>query len=476
MKDFTRASIYRLISDLIKADEVISTGELDRIDAFCKTFGIVGADKKASIDISLAQASEELSRIRITERAKVFSMLEQCTLEDGVCCRNEALLLNAIKIVANGKGRIHSIKLDNRPLLSTQIVFVDASSSPQKNELDTNFEELYRIAELSGFELIYIPKVAASFKEALSQEGRPGDNLERLLSIINPKLDENTLRGRVRHIQDMDSRYFLMEVMNGKLNMNILCQHPLWLVRLPNSVMSGHNDANYLCYDVDMDDIKSQLSSFMTELNRRQPPYSVVVNNHTEKKKDFSYRGFYKSLLDVMASDAEDSWKMVLSLRDNNGIYSGDNEGVISISRGKQKYPFDISGREAAFYAFLLCASASQENGVDFEYSPASANIILKQYECVYRRFSVRESVPDITQSSSFRPIKSKVIHSLEKTGIGSELFLFKPTQKKRNFYYIPFFPKYIYVNENGKKARLEDSQLFNDFVRVRQNEEKRYK
>jgi hypothetical protein len=203
--------------------------------------------------------------------------------------------------------------------------------------------------------------------------------------------------------------------------------------------VSGKGYANYLCLDVDMDDIKGQIQSFVNDLNKRQNPYTVLVNRHTDRSRDFLYGGFHKALLDVMAADRIDPWEIrVYARAGSNPVIDNSEIGkrfTVEICKGKTTYPVLINGREAAFYLLLLCGSAGQNRGVDFEYDPAMSKRIQAQYEEAYHMVSDRAEIPDITLSSTFRPIKTKVMKGLEDCGIKGELHLFKPAKMGRNTY-----------------------------------------
>lgn len=461
-----KKSVCRIITDLVKSDNVISVDEMDIIEKAEMTYGVTSIIKIESYSMSLADAAAYVAIQKPQIRDKVVSLMENCAMKDGECCREEALLISAIELANKGQGRVLSMPLNNRPILSSQILFVDATYNPRKNELDRNFEEISRIVEMAGFELIYIPKVARDFKVLKKSE-----DLKRLLLIVNPTLSESALISKVMSLQDMDSRYFYLQVLNGKLQMGINVMRPSWLIRLPNSVVSGKGYANYLCLDVDMDDIKGQIQSFVNDLNKRQNPYTVLVNRHTDRSRDFLYGGFHKALLDVMAADRIDPWEIRVYARAGSNPVIDDSEigkrFTVEICKGKTTYPVLINGREAAFYLLLLCGSAGQNRGVDFEYNPAMSKRIQAQYEEAYHMVSDRAEIPDITLSSTFRPIKTKVMKGLEDCGIKGELHLFKPAKMGRNTYYIPFDYRNVRIISQKGSFPLIDSDVYHAYCHL---------
>ena len=459
-----KKSVYRILTDLVKSDNVISVDEMNVLDDAAKAFGLTDENRIESYAVSLADAAAYVAIQKQQVRDRIVKLMENCALKDGECCREEALLISSIEVENAGKGRIISMPLKNRPILSSQILFVDSTYNPKKNDLDRNYDELSRIVEMAGFELIYIPKVAMDYKVM-----KKGEDLKRLLSIVNPTLSKSALVSKVMSLQDMDSRYFYLQVLNGKLQMDITIQRPSWLIRLPNSMVSGKGYANYLCFDVDMDNIKGQLISFINEMNSRQNPYTVIVNRHTDSSKDFLYGGFHKALLDVMASDRVEPWMVKVYVRAGLNQVKGKTEPgkkySVEICKGNASYPVLINGREAAFYLLLLCGSANSQRGIDFEYDRERSKKVQAQFVEAYHLFSNREEhFPDITLSSTFRPIKTKVMKGLEECGIKGELHLFKPTKTGKNTFYIPVNPDSVRIISHEGSTPLTDSAIYHTF------------
>ena len=463
--------VYRILGDLTKSDNVISVDEMDTLDSICDTMKITPLHKNESYSLTLADAVNYVAKQARTVGARIVKLMEECALKDGECCRAEALLISAVEIVNDSRGQILSMPFNNRPILSTQIVYVDSSreSASRRNELDKNYEELSRIAEMAGFELIYIPHVAKEFKEFKRKK-----DLERLLTIVNPTLTPNAVSNKVMSLQEMDNRYFYLRVLNERLQMGLSLSCPVWLIRLPNSVVNGIGYANFLCYNVEMDDIKKQLIEWVDGLNNRQTPYSILVNRHSDRSKDFLYGGFHKALLDVMAADRIESWEIKVYIRAGSSpVIDKSEQGEkfsIAISKGKKKYPVLINGREAAFYILLLCGSAGVERGVNFEYNRDRSAKIQSMYIEAYHMVSNREShFPDITLSSTFRPIKTKVMKALEACGIKEELHLFKPTKKGDATYYIPLAADNVKVVGVEGEIPLLNSTIYSSYKHIMQ-------
>ena len=466
-----RKSVYRVISDLVKSDGAISIDELDLMGSIEASYGITLEDKHGGYAMTLADAAEHIAGQKPQVGEKLISTLERCALKDGECCRGESMLISAIETVCDGKGKILSLPLHNRPILSSQILYVDPTYNPKRNELDKRYDEIRTIAEIAGFDLIYIPQVAATFRKY-----KGTGELKRLLHLINPVLDDTALTHKATSLQDMDSRFFYIQVLNGRLQMNLDLDKPTWLIRLHNNVVNGTDYANYFCYDVDVDNISYQLSEYIRRLNSRMNSYSVVVNRHSDMTPAFPYDGFHKALLDVMAADKMQPWEIKVYVR--GGMSSvADRSGngkkfSVSIHKGDKSYPVLINGREAAFYLLALCASAGPEGGINLEYDRERTQLIQTMYDACYKMVSNRDShTPDITASSTFRPVKTRVLQQLMNCGIKGDLHLFKPTKKGNHIYYIPLPSEYVKIVSSEGETLLKDSSIFKTYLKTFKNQ-----
>lgn len=462
-----RKSVYRVISDIVKSDGAISPDELLLMKSIVDSYGITLEDEYAGYMMTLEDATAHIAAQKKPVVAKLISNLEKCALKDGECCRNESIMISAIEIICKGKGRIISLPLDNRPILSCQILYVDPTYNPKRNELDKRFDEIRTIVEIAGFDLIYIPHVANSFKMHKNTE-----EIKRLLHLINPILDDIALTHKASSLQDMDSRFFYIQVLNGRLQMNLDLRKPTWLIRLQNDVVNGVDYANYFCYDVEVDNIVQQMSEYIRHINSRLNPYVVTVNRHSDETRAFSYDGFHKALLDVMAAEKVPSWEIKVYVR--GGVSSiADRSGhgkkhSISIYKENKSYPICINGREAAFYLLTLCASASPDGGINLDYDKERTPLIQMMYEECYNVVSNRDDhTPDITRSSTFRPIKTKVMQKFQECGIKGDLHMFKPAKKGKYTYYIPLPPEYVKIVSSEGETSLKDSAIFNKYLKI---------
>lgn len=460
----SRKSIYRVLADFIKADGNIAADEISLLEELCGYYSILDEDRRASYSMTLAEAAMELTDMPKTKRDQLIRKLEESSMIDGECCREESLMIAALETAWEGKGKIISVPLDNRLLLHSQMIYLDSKYNPQKNDLDRKFEEIKKIAELADYELIYMPQVAKEYKEYGVK------NLEKMLKVLNPSLDDEKLTDNATSLSEMTSRSFFLQIMNDRLQMGLDLHDdkPCIMISLPNNVISGKDYANYLLYYVSPNTIGKQIQSFIDVINSRMGSYSVIVNRRGSRSRDFPYKGFHKVLLDLMSCNAASRCEVKVYARGGNDpIPDKSPRGMkfsIEFIYKNKTYPVHINGRDAAYYLLLLCGSASKEGAVHFERSLKGREKVQKQYSEAYRLLSYRECAPDITLSENLRPVKSRVMDQLNKCGLKECLHLLKPTKKGANCYYIPVPPENVSIVTGHGEVLLKDSRLFKEF------------
>lgn len=87
LKGIVRYSIFRLFSDLIRADKVVAEEEINFLNQVCNAYGITSVDRENSLNVPLGDAISVLSKQRSTIRCKIVEDMKRMSLSDGFCCR-----------------------------------------------------------------------------------------------------------------------------------------------------------------------------------------------------------------------------------------------------------------------------------------------------------------------------------------------------------------------------------------------------
>lgn len=470
-----KQSIFRVLSDLIKSDNVITIDELDELDSACGSFGICPGDKEEGFRMTLSAAMGVIASQGERMKRKVLKAMEDISLRDGECCRAESLLISAMEYLCEDpSSRVLSMEFRNRPLTTHQLLYIENRKTiPARVELDTHFVELSQIVKMGGLDLIYIPRVAQHFREyAGLQHGRKQDDLKRVLRLISPQSDDEDLENTITAIQGMSSKNFYNIVLNGKLDMNLDIEDPSWVLRLPDSVVSGVGYANFLCLKA-KDGIRAQLQALVDRLNSRQNAYSIVINDGRGNERNFLYNGFYKALLDVMSVKKIEKWDLHIRLYGDGrepfeytDVRTGKRKKcIMTIRQGEDEFPVPLSGREVAYYLLVLCGSASPEGGVDF-HDGARLGSIQEKYSYIYQRVSKREGVniPDVTIPEARRPMKSYVCKAINESEIARHSALqgiYLPEELPNGFTHVDVDPERVIIDAVNESKPLRSSLFY---------------
>ena len=72
-----KKSVFRVLSDLIKSDNIISASEMDKLDAYCDSYDVSEDVKVESCSITLSAAASYIASTSQKNRDKVLKMMEE---------------------------------------------------------------------------------------------------------------------------------------------------------------------------------------------------------------------------------------------------------------------------------------------------------------------------------------------------------------------------------------------------------------
>jgi len=472
-----KSGLYRVLTDLIKADKILAVDELDFLDKVCADNGIGDAEKVAAYQMTLGEAFAELGRMPAKAKDALLTRMKSGTVSDGECTLSESLLVEAAHAVFSakaGEASVFSMPSGHVPFDRAQIIYVEDREKGRANivlEKDDEFDEIRNIVRLGGFELIYIPRIARHYADYRNHR-----DLERVIRLVSPVQTQEQLDNTIHILQHMSTQYFYRNILKQKLQMPLEVQKPIWLIRLPDDVVNGNDYANFLCIE-STKNVKSQLGDFVSSINSRMHEYPIVVNARKDTGSDFLYRGFYKAILDVMAIKEVDRWEIRLRTYGDGTSQFVDPEtgkkAVFTIWKDGEEYPLFINGRDAAFYTLLLCASVSSEKSVDFD-DIRSFQKIQRRYELIYQKLSRRsiygdsefQRCPDVTLPANRIPMKSRLCTAIRSSKL-TEQSLYLPQEKGRNDLYIPIEPERVKVITHDRMENLAASGLYKAFLAI---------
>lgn len=462
-----RSAISRIMSDLIKLDNLITASELDFLDGVYKKYGVTDDDKKMGFYMTLAEAVDILSQQSHKYRQEFFSLMLEGSKADGVCSRPEALLLLSFACACGlgdrAKGKVYSFEAKGIPLHHDQLIYVSREDRHDKSFLsdDENYEDVNNIARLAGFELVYVPRIAKHFDTYGKTE-----ILRKVLTLVRPTLDrgEDEL---IRQLRVMTPYKFYTAILERRMKISLEFDGPGWLIKLGDSQVAGEEFANFLLLEIDQKNLKRQLKAFMTEFLLMLPDQIISVAPVEEDPDIFRYGGFIKSILDMISLGTEDRWNLVIRLKHSKKFKNGDGKedrAAITIRRGDEEWPLIVPDRDAAFYVLILCVTAEDPGGILMSKDLESDCRAQKQYKEIYRQMSPRDpnDCPDISFSETRRPIKSRLVKLIQDHPYLTEKALYQLTSSQKKMFVV-LNPSSIFVQvKPGEREKpLRESDLY---------------
>lgn len=411
MKQSERASIFRIVSDLIKADAIIDTREMDMFDSIREKYAIKKEDEVIGSSYTLANAVNTLSQLPKCLRHELISNFHAIIMSDNYCAREEALLLVALRLSmslnSDTECRIISIDTSNVYIDPTQILYVESDFDNDVNwEINEKFREIIAEVRLAGFDLVYLPKIAEHYRNI------PDADFYNIAAFLYPKASQDRLTTVTKQLHNLSTSVFCKDQLAGKLGIKEFSViNPSIMIKIGSSLVNDVEIANFLLVELE----KDVVNSIRTILDLFSEYYHTLRLNYLKEEKGrFIITGFYKQIFDLYM------------LR--KGIRSAV---VIDVYRENIRFPEadvkieKLHRREKALYALFLLESAS--GGINFS-KPTSARqlakyqkrieAVQKKYRLIYKKFGGDpQKAPDISKSETRLPMIALIKKQLKTLG-----------------------------------------------------------
>lgn len=389
MRQEDRTSIARVAVDLIKADGIIDTREMDFMNDLKVKYGLERPDMMRADDLSLADALNQLSQADAKTRQTLLEYFKQASLSDGICARQEALLLLGLHLMLGDvcDASVFSVDTSTMPFDDTQVLYLENEYDVAINsELRENYRQLNNELRLASFELVYLPRISAHY---LSIDP---DMQLRMLSFLYPKVNPDRLKSIICKVNDLSTSDFCKGQLIYKLGIQALqAIEPSLLIKIGESNVGGHQMSNFLVVPVETSMLKTvrALCDLLSTYYDNQQ-----INYLRESKRRFLLTGYYRQLFDIMMMKRGVRSNVVIDLI--HGTISLPQAGV-SFDR--------LHRREKALYALFM---VEVPYGINFMPPEKGGSLnkkykermkrIQDKYQRIYTLFGGKDKVPDITQ------------------------------------------------------------------------------
>ena len=412
MRTEERISICRILTDLIKADLVIDSNEMQEYAKLCESYNIRREEEIKASSITLSDAVNILKKSDRGLQRDLIGDFCELSMSDGFCARPEALLLIGLSRCLedpNSTAQIISIPQPVFNVAFGSVLYIESSTNEELNRIiNENFRTLFKECQVVGFNFIYVPKVIEHYKSTDSKL------TSRIVRFLSPALSDEGVENVINGLLSINTQNFCKDILCNKLGIKELRDtEPALLIKIGRSYVNDSLYANYLKINVD-ERIVEQIQKVLDTFSGMLSSDNINVSKVEEKKNQFLYHGFYKQLLDI--------YLIRRNVRSTVNIHPYKEEILMpDIDMKLTK----LHRREKALYLLLLIVS--KEGGINFNL-PKNAkqaqvyerrtNLFQNRYKVVYELFGGEKGgAPDLTQAEIRRPIISCLRRSLAEIG-----------------------------------------------------------
>lgn len=405
-----KIAVARIFADLIKADRIIDTGEMECWNRVCAKYSI---DKEVETDaqyVSFSDALESICNSGVQGlKEDLLSDCRSMTVSDGFCAHSEALILIALILMLDSYQpfRVETFSIPKASFnidIATSL-YIESDYDAATNEaIRVNYRSLFKEFQLVSFHFVYPPKIIEHYQDTDPKL------FHQILSFLAPSMSESGIENAYKSLMKMTTGVFCKDLLCNKCDITDLRNtYPSLLIKIGNSFVGEDAYANYLKIEVD-EDILSTVQSFIDRFCEMLSSDVYVVNTSEERDSQFHFHGFYKQLLDIFLIRKNirshiliDPYKEEIFFPDVDAKANG------------------LHRRERALYTLLLCYG---KDGINFNQPKSTDGLskYTKRMEKIQTRYSIiyslfggtADTAPDLSIPEIRRPIFSCLKRSLK--------------------------------------------------------------
>lgn len=460
-----KVAIARILADLIKADRIVDSAEVECWRNICLKYSIDRVMRIEAGKLSFAGALEMVcSSAQPGLKEDLLGHCRAMTVSDGFCATSEALLMMALTTVLDSaqpfNGEVISIPRSGFDIDNATALYIENEHYPETNEaIRRHYRSIFKELQLAGFHFVYIPKIIEHYRHT-------GPELFKdILSFLAPNLSEEGIDTAYGNLMNMTTGVFCKDLLCNKCGISELRNTmPSLLIKIGNSYVGDDPYANYLKIDVD-EEIAGTVQAFADRFSEMLRADTVVVNTSEERDNQFHFHGFYKQLLDIF-------------------LVRRNIRSTIHINPYREEIAFPdldaramgLHRRERALYALLLCQGT---DGINFTLPGCKDGLekykrrikrIQRRYAEIYAMFGgEKETVPDLSVPEIRRPIFSCLKRSIKNLEGLYNPDDYNVTKNAAGSFSVYIEPELVYVHQLGsdEPVPLKDSEMYRKWSEI---------
>lgn len=423
MKAIERAAISRILIDLIKADKVIDSREMDLYRELKSQFSITRKDEIEAYTLTLGRAVNILKEMEQSIVADLLGTFEDMTVSDGFCAREEALLMLMLHFCLSTNDLdcdVISTIIEESWFDERQVLYVESHHAKDINfGISSNHRAISRELKLCGLDFVYLPQVVHHYITT------PRELLNEVVSMLSPSLSESAIAGLLTKIKLFKTDTFCIEQLHHKLGFDELADTPpALMLRISQSKVGNKVYTNFLRVELTVEvlTIVEHLVDTFLSYNGSD---RIVVSHKKDEKGSFLYNGFYRQVFEILLLQRSVMCHLLIDLI-HGTISFPEIELTLSGLHRKEKALYTLFVYEAYNTAIRDEDGIIKQNGgINFT-PPTSAKqlpkfnrrmeLLQRKYAKIYAAFGGDEiNAPDITKADIRLPMISGIRRAINK-------------------------------------------------------------
>ncbi|MCH5345800.1 MAG: hypothetical protein J1E63_01745 [Muribaculaceae bacterium] len=479
MKAIERAAVTRVLIDLIKADKVIDSREMDLYRELKNRFAITRDDEKEAFGMTLSKAIAVIKAMKPDEVVELMGIFEDMTVSDSFCAREEALLMLMLHFCLS----VDSLDCD---VISTviqeswfderQVLYVESHHAKDINfAISTNLRAISRELKLCGLDFVYLPQVVHHYITT------PRQLLNEVVTMLSPTLSEDSIAGLLTKIKLLKTDTFCVEQLHHKLGFKELADTaPALMLRIGQSRVQDRIYTNFLRVELTPEvlEIVQQMVDTFLEYNGSD---RIIISHKKDEKGSFLYNGFYRQIFEILLLQKAVSCHLLIDFI-HGTISFPEVDVVLSTLHRKEKALYTLFVFEAIHNAIKNeDGTIIQNGGINFKPPTIARQLdahnrrmaaLQKKYKRIYEAFGGdSNSAPDITNPEIRRPMISGIKRAIKKYSekiYDSERFMIN--RDSNGIYSISANPSAFQIKsyKQPKGVDAGESQLFAELAKIK--------
>lgn len=459
-----RIAITRIISDLIKADRIVDTGEIEFWKKICGKYGITKEIQVAASSISFSNALNCICSSETRDlKAQLLADCREMTISDGFCAHSEALLMTSLAVMLEPDstffGEIYSIpRADFNIDIATALYIENFYDEETNRAIQNNYRSIYKELQLAGFHFVYIPKIIEHYRDT------DRSLFKHILGFLSPSTSEEGVDYIYNSLMEMTTGRFCKDILCNKCNITELRNTvPSLFIKIGNSFVGEEPYANYIRIEVDKE-ILQTVQEFSDRFCEMLSSDVYVVNTSEERDNQFHFHGFYKQLLDIFMVRRNIRSRVIIDPLRSRISFPDIDASAEGLTR-----------RDRALYTLLLCYGNKgldfirPENRQEMERYDRRIKQIQERYRLIYEMFGGKpEDAPDLTTARL--SMISHIRTAIKKLSALYNQDDYSVTTSERALYTVHLEQDAVFVREPGsdEPVALPHSQLFRRVKAIR--------